>query len=245
MAQQGFLGTIGYIKGNLMSNPNLLDKGYSNENFYPGAESIPESAVTHPKRYKYIFVGKNSDPGRLELPMPINNNSRIEFEDFMINVSSIAWEFWSLPSNAIARGLVMDFGYQKLHGWIAGNEVTGLPLNWVTPNKPTSEQMTNLSNGNHIILDLKNGKITQNGVTSVSLDPTLYNLTDTGIRLDIRGYQGYGAIKVYENDNLVHYYYPTINKNNQKCYYDARTQQYFAFPVKSDIPYYFGPELNI
>ena len=39
----GFLGTIGYIKANLMSSPALQDKGYSNENFYPGAESIPES----------------------------------------------------------------------------------------------------------------------------------------------------------------------------------------------------------
>ena len=46
MNKQGFLGTIGWIKGNLMSNPNLEDKNYNNENFHPGAENIPESNPT-------------------------------------------------------------------------------------------------------------------------------------------------------------------------------------------------------
>ena len=46
--EQGFLGTIGYIKANLMSSPALQDKGYSNENFYPGATNIPDSEPTRP-----------------------------------------------------------------------------------------------------------------------------------------------------------------------------------------------------
>ena len=43
MAQQGFLGTIGYIKANLMSSSQASEKGYGNDNFYPGAPNIPES----------------------------------------------------------------------------------------------------------------------------------------------------------------------------------------------------------
>lgn len=43
--KKNYIGTIGYIKGNLMSNPNLLDKGYNNQNFYPGAPNIPNSAI--------------------------------------------------------------------------------------------------------------------------------------------------------------------------------------------------------
>lgn len=55
--EQGFLGTIGWIKGNLMSNPNLLDKGYSNENFYPGAENIPDSAIGAKPDFPYEAIG--------------------------------------------------------------------------------------------------------------------------------------------------------------------------------------------
>ena len=43
MTQNGFLGTIGWIKSNLMVSSQASEKGYSNETFYPGAENIPES----------------------------------------------------------------------------------------------------------------------------------------------------------------------------------------------------------
>lgn len=56
MTQNGFLGTIGWIKSNLMSNPDLQDKGYSNETFYPGAENIPESRPSA-KPFKLEPVG--------------------------------------------------------------------------------------------------------------------------------------------------------------------------------------------
>ena len=48
MTSQNYIGTIGYIKGNLMGSSALADKGYSNENFYPGASNIPESNPTRP-----------------------------------------------------------------------------------------------------------------------------------------------------------------------------------------------------
>ena len=41
-----FIGTIGYIKGNLMASPALQERGYTNENFFPGAENIPDSEPT-------------------------------------------------------------------------------------------------------------------------------------------------------------------------------------------------------
>ena len=62
MEQQGFLGTIGYIKANLMSSPALQDKNYSNENFYPGAENIPDSepSISFPfKKIGNIVVDEN------------------------------------------------------------------------------------------------------------------------------------------------------------------------------------------
>ena len=43
MTKQGFLGTIGWIKSNLMISSQASEKGYSNENFYPGASDIPDS----------------------------------------------------------------------------------------------------------------------------------------------------------------------------------------------------------
>ena len=60
----GFLGTIGYIKANLMSSPALQDKGYSNENFYPGAESIPES-----------------EPKATYLPISFKTNNNVTIDD--------------------------------------------------------------------------------------------------------------------------------------------------------------------
>ena len=42
---RNYIGTIGYIKGNLMCNSELLDKGYSNDTFYPGAPNIPNSST--------------------------------------------------------------------------------------------------------------------------------------------------------------------------------------------------------
>lgn len=43
MTQNNFLGTIGWIKGNLLTSSDIGEK-YSNENFYPGAPNIPDSA---------------------------------------------------------------------------------------------------------------------------------------------------------------------------------------------------------
>ena len=48
MTQQGFLGTIGWIKGNLMSSSQASLKGYDNNNFIPGATNIPDSEPTRP-----------------------------------------------------------------------------------------------------------------------------------------------------------------------------------------------------
>lgn len=66
MTQNAFLGTIGYIKGNLMSNPELLDKGYRNENFYPGSTNIPNS---HSSDKTMMQVAINGN-----LPYTIENN---------------------------------------------------------------------------------------------------------------------------------------------------------------------------
>ena len=49
MTKQAFLGTIGWIKSNLMVSSQANEKGYSNENFYPGAPSIPESEPLIPE----------------------------------------------------------------------------------------------------------------------------------------------------------------------------------------------------
>ena len=56
MTQNGFLGTIGWIKGNLMSNSELLDKNYNNENFYPGSNPPPSSNSTKPE-FPFEIVG--------------------------------------------------------------------------------------------------------------------------------------------------------------------------------------------
>ena len=48
MAQNNFLGTIGWIKSNLMISSQASEKGYNNENFIPGAENIPDSEPTRP-----------------------------------------------------------------------------------------------------------------------------------------------------------------------------------------------------
>ena len=47
MTQNGFLGTIGWIKGNLLVSSELTEK-YDNETFYPGAPDIPDSAKPIP-----------------------------------------------------------------------------------------------------------------------------------------------------------------------------------------------------
>ena len=57
MTQNAFLGTIGFIKGNLMSNPELLDKGYSNETFYPGASNIPNSHTSDKTKMEVSIFG--------------------------------------------------------------------------------------------------------------------------------------------------------------------------------------------
>ena len=49
MTSQNYIGTIGYIKGNLMGSSALTDKGYTNENFYPGASNIPDSNPVRPE----------------------------------------------------------------------------------------------------------------------------------------------------------------------------------------------------
>lgn len=62
MTQNKFLGTIGYIKANLMSSSQASEKGYRNENFYPGAENIPDSeaSVSFPfKKIGNIVVDEN------------------------------------------------------------------------------------------------------------------------------------------------------------------------------------------
>lgn len=46
----GFLGTIGWIKGNLMSSSQASQKGYSNETFYPGLDNVPESEKFYTRR---------------------------------------------------------------------------------------------------------------------------------------------------------------------------------------------------
>jgi hypothetical protein len=77
--KQGFLGTIGWIKGNLMSNPNLLDKNYNNENFYPGAPDIPNSAVEN------IIKILPTDVAGLCLCLDAEINSRQGIHDESIN----------------------------------------------------------------------------------------------------------------------------------------------------------------
>ena len=44
MAQNKFLGTIGWIKSNLMTNSSLNGK-YNNQNFYPGSPDIANSTT--------------------------------------------------------------------------------------------------------------------------------------------------------------------------------------------------------
>ena len=60
----GFLGTIGWIKSNLMVSSQASEKGYSNENFYPGAESIPES-----------------EPKATYLPISFKTNNNVTIDD--------------------------------------------------------------------------------------------------------------------------------------------------------------------
>ena len=79
MTQNGFLGTIGWIKGNLMSNPNLLDKNYNNENFYPGSPDIPNSAVEN------IIKILPTDVAGLCLCLDAEINSRQGIHDETIN----------------------------------------------------------------------------------------------------------------------------------------------------------------
>lgn len=54
--KQGFLGTIGYIKANLMTSSALAEKDYNNENFYPGSPDVPISDTSKPS-FKFNAVG--------------------------------------------------------------------------------------------------------------------------------------------------------------------------------------------
>ena len=44
------MGTIGWIKSNLMVSSQASEKGYSNENFYPGSDNVPESEKLYTRR---------------------------------------------------------------------------------------------------------------------------------------------------------------------------------------------------
>lgn len=64
--QQFFLGTIGYIKSNLMSSSQASDK-IDNDNFYPGSPNIPETEPLYPEGVppvtsglKYCFDSQNN-----------------------------------------------------------------------------------------------------------------------------------------------------------------------------------------
>lgn len=54
MVQNKFLGTIGWIKSNLMISSQASEKGYSNENFYPGAPNIPDSGSENIVKLEWI-----------------------------------------------------------------------------------------------------------------------------------------------------------------------------------------------
>lgn len=57
MEKQGFLGTIGWIKGNLLTSSDI-GKKYSNDTFYPGAPNIPNSAGPVPIAIPGTVYGK-------------------------------------------------------------------------------------------------------------------------------------------------------------------------------------------
>lgn len=104
----GFIGTIGYIKGNLMSSSALVDKGYSNETFYPGAENIPDSENDllgkTPLNVDLIpnMTSVNSPAGtcfadRTTIPLNMSmSNSRTTS-----NVATYCWKFFNSTVNDI------------------------------------------------------------------------------------------------------------------------------------------------
>ena len=57
---QNYMGTIGWIKGNLMSNPELADKNYNNENFVPGNPDIPNSHTPDKTMMQFTLEGSGT-----------------------------------------------------------------------------------------------------------------------------------------------------------------------------------------
>ena len=58
---QIYLGTIGWIKSNLMSSSQASNK-YNNDNFYPGSQNIPESEPKE-KYYPIQFISRGKQNG--------------------------------------------------------------------------------------------------------------------------------------------------------------------------------------
>ena len=74
MTQNNFLGTIGWIKGNLLTSSDIGEK-YDNDTFYPGAPNIPDSAGPVP----IALAGSVSSNGKL------NDRNILEYGCYKLN----------------------------------------------------------------------------------------------------------------------------------------------------------------
>lgn len=112
-------------------------------------------------------------------------------------------------------------------------------LTWVEPGNPTEQQLRNLSNLNTIKLDGPNRQFYQNSKLVRTLTPDeIYSNNNVGdITTFYVPYQrGLGYIKIWQNEQLIHYIYPTYDENNKKCFYDKINANKF---------YYSGDQSNI
>lgn len=230
----GFIGTIGFIKGNLMCSSSTSEE-INNDNFYPGAFI--------PKEYRYIFNNNSSGKFLVTLPTVINaKTTSIELVT-LLRHSSIASVFTSPNTNTNQFNIVQRYNYGLNSTFWGGLRIEdNLPgLRWVKPSQPNVTELGNLTNWNIIKIDGPTKQVYQNNSLAYTF-PTDFTVTHSPgpSTLQIPGYEGLGYIKIWENGKLIHYFYPTLDKDNKKCFYDKLGTGEFYYP-NSQSNLYIGP----
>lgn len=113
MAKQGFLGTIGWIKSNLMVSSQASEKGYSNENFYPGAPNIPDSEPTA----NFLPISFKTSNVTIDENGIVNTEGKSNYYIDLLNTPDLyTFQNWELGFKA----KVLTSGSRKLVCAIAG-----------------------------------------------------------------------------------------------------------------------------
>ena len=212
MTQNGFLGTIGWIKGNLMSNPNLKDKGYSNENFYPGAPNIPNSGSENIVKLEWIGF-KSAIPSIASKKVKISNNV------------SWVWDAEIGERNSSYTRLIGDGDYTTSNGtWANGNQLQIVSnnysgdLNLVFGSSYETVSCDTTARHTYMFQGASTRQFKIDGTVKTTMPATTFS-TDMPFRIwhGLRPINKYYSLQIYENGVLVEKIVPVLN--NGKPYF--------------------------